>query len=420
MSTVYLNLQDFIMRIESLIIYKNILKDPVIKSLHRAARCILAENEPAKTYKGYTNFLINLVSVAEKLGLSGNIFSKYVVYVFLKDVNMFSLACEKHEDISDSTLKRMAKYEIGVMNFMIGISIKDITDFIGYELDIINYKPLHPKIYEEIDQFINESNFTKNFNHITSYYENIGCGALGSGKVFRYNEKEGLVNIESNSQVSMKNIFGHAKQKEALIENFNAFIENKKASNLLLVGIPGSGQSMLITAILNEYSSRGLRVVKVGRREAEKLQNILDIVSERGKKVIIYFDDISATSLVNEFKDLKFIMDNYSHVENSNIIFCASYYVHNNEDKFIIDNNEQIPESIESVAYIFDKTLYLPSISEEDFLKIVLNISKAEKFVLDEDFLLSRAKEWVKNINFIRGKDAVEFIEFIKQEISNI
>ena len=52
------------------------------------------------------------------------------------------------------------------------------------------------------------------------------------------------------------------RQKKLILENTQHFVEGKPANNVLLTGARGTGKSSLIKAALNEFSSKGLRLMK--------------------------------------------------------------------------------------------------------------------------------------------------------------
>jgi uncharacterized protein len=411
MSDVTLTLQDFVMRVESLVIYKNVVEDPVIKSLYVMANSILDNNDPSVTFKHNNQFMINLVEESEKLGLTGNIFAKYVVSVFLNDVNQFSLACEKNVDISKATINTMAEFEINVMCFIATIKIKAISDFVGCEWDIANYTPIKPAVYEEIDQFIEETSLRKNFENIKLYYKNVGCGILARGKIFKFNKVLGLIKIENKSSFLLKDIFGYEKQKEYIINNFELFLKNRHYENLLLAGCSGTGKTSMMEAILNKYYEHGLRMVNISKWDGQYLDQIIEMVEGRGKKVILFIDDISNEVINNELKELKFIIETRSDFVGSNIIFCANYNVKNNEELMEVNKS--------SLSKMFGKTIIFESITKEDFFSVVQNLAMLENLHVDSKFLLEQAEKWIDGIENITGKEALKFVNSVKYQLNN-
>lgn len=63
---------------------------------------------------------------------------------------------------------------------------------------------------------------------------------------------------------------------------------------MLLFGDAGTGKSSSVKAVLNEYYSRGLRIViEVYKHQFRALSDVLEQIKDRNYKFIIYMDDLS-------------------------------------------------------------------------------------------------------------------------------
>ena len=51
----------------------------------------------------------------------------------------------------------------------------------------------------------------------------------------------------------LDDLIGYEIQKKKLVDNTKAFVEGKKANNVLLFGDSGTGKSTSIKAIVNEF-----------------------------------------------------------------------------------------------------------------------------------------------------------------------
>ena len=78
-----------------------------------------------------------------------------------------------------------------------------------------------------------------------------------------------IVNVE---HIYFKDIVGYELQKHKLIENTEAFVNGKEANNVLLFGDAGTGKSSSVKAVLNEYYSRGLRMIEVYKHQLRIFQ----------------------------------------------------------------------------------------------------------------------------------------------------
>lgn len=98
-------------------------------------------------------------------------------------------------------------------------------------------------------------------------------------------------------------------QKEKIRINTLQFVRGQPANNVLLTGARGTGKSSLIKACLNEYAAQGLRLIEVDKADLVDLPDIVDVVSDRPEKFIVFCDDLSFEDGEPGYKALKSILD---------------------------------------------------------------------------------------------------------------
>ena len=113
-------------------------------------------------------------------------------------------------------------------------------------------------------------------------------------------------------------------QKEKIQRNTLQFVEGKTANNVLLTGARGTGKSSLIKACLHEYATRGLRLIDVDKADLVDLPDIVDVVSERPEKFIVYCDDLSFEDGEPGYKALKSILDGSVAETTPNVLVYAT------------------------------------------------------------------------------------------------
>ena len=113
-------------------------------------------------------------------------------------------------------------------------------------------------------------------------------------------------------------------QKERILRNTLQFVEGQPANNVLLTGARGTGKSSLIKACLNEYAARGLRLIEVDKTELADLHDIVDVVSERPEKFIVFCDDLSFEDGEPGYKALKSILDGSVAATTANVLIYAT------------------------------------------------------------------------------------------------
>jgi predicted AAA+ superfamily ATPase len=113
-------------------------------------------------------------------------------------------------------------------------------------------------------------------------------------------------------------------QKEKITRNTEQFVLGKPANNVLLTGARGTGKSSLIKACLNEYSSRGLRLIEVDKADLIDLPDIVDVVSGLPEKFIVFCDDLSFEEGEPGYKALKSILDGSVAAATPNVLIYAT------------------------------------------------------------------------------------------------
>lgn len=113
-------------------------------------------------------------------------------------------------------------------------------------------------------------------------------------------------------------------QKDRIQRNTLQFVQGRPANNVLLTGARGTGKSSLIKACLNEYAAQGLRLIEVDKADLVDLPDIVDVVSGRAEKFIVFCDDLSFEDGEPGYKALKSILDGSVAAATPNVLIYAT------------------------------------------------------------------------------------------------
>jgi predicted AAA+ superfamily ATPase len=113
-------------------------------------------------------------------------------------------------------------------------------------------------------------------------------------------------------------------QKEKIQRNTEQFVQGLPANNVLLTGARGTGKSSLIKACLNEYADRGLRLIEVDKSDLVDLPDIIELVSDRHEKFMVFCDDLSFEDGEPGYKALKSILDGSVAAATPNVLIYAT------------------------------------------------------------------------------------------------
>jgi hypothetical protein len=114
------------------------------------------------------------------------------------------------------------------------------------------------------------------------------------------------------------------QQKEKIQRNTEQFVRGIPANNVLLTGARGTGKSSLIRACLHTYAAQGLRLIEVDKADLTDLPDIIDVVSQRPEKFIVFCDDLSFEEGEAGYKALKSILDGSVAAATPNVLIYAT------------------------------------------------------------------------------------------------
>jgi len=343
-----------------------------------------------------------LIEKAHNLGLRGNIKRQYLIYLFLRDENVFSLACEKGQKLEGSSLYDYALADIEILQ---KVCSDEAFDFKPVEFSESRTNALIEKL--EI------ASAREKLAILMEYYKNSGAGDMACYKMFTLSGDR-LKGIDYPDYVNFDDIIGCESQKATLISNTEAFLAGKPANNVLLVGSRGSGKSSCVKALASKYDN--LRIVEVHKDEVAQLPALVEKLAQRGKRFIIFMDDLSFEPAENEYKQLKSLLEGGVGLKPDNVLFYATsnrrnivreaWKDRNSDDDVHV--NDTINEKM-SLSDRFGLTLYFPHINQEEYLQIVITLAKKAS-VTDIDNLKTQALQWAVEHKRMSGRTAVQFL----------
>ncbi|HUP29625.1 MAG TPA: ATP-binding protein [Usitatibacter sp.] len=179
------------------------------------------------------------------------------------------------------------------------------------------------------------------------------------------------------------------EQKRRLRENTAQFVAGRPANNVLLTGARGTGKSSLVKAALNEFGSKGLRLIEVDKRDLVDLPDIVDLVGARRERFIVFCDDLSFEASDAGYKSLKVALDGSIAGSAENVLIYATSNRRHLMPEFMDENLE---------AKHVDGEIHPGETTEE-------KISLSERFGLwlsfypfDQDQYLDIADHWVNTL----------------------
>lgn len=207
-----------------------------------------------------------------------------------------------------------------------------------------------------------------------------------SAVAFRWRKKQGrgfLQPVAHVSAITLGDLQNIERQKALIEQNTRQFVQGEPANNVLLTGARGTGKSSLIKACLNQYASQGLRLIEVDKDDLTDLGDIVDLISQRPERFVVFCDDLSFEDGESGYKALKVALDGSVAAQSDNVLIYATSnrrhllpeYMKDNESYRHTDDGEIHPgEVIEekiSLSERFGLWLSFYPFKQDDYLDIV-------------------------------------------------
>ena len=183
----------------------------------------------------------------------------------------------------------------------------------------------------------------------------------------------------------LSDLVGYEIQKKKLVDNTRAFVEGKKANNVLLFGDSGTGKSTSIKAIVNEFYDQGLRMKAVIEGGVEtKPDNILICATSNRRHLI--------RETWSDRNDVQ--QDEGMH------------------------RSDTMQEKL-SLVNRFGVTINYSKPSQKEYFDIVIHLAAKSGIKMSEDELKAEANKWELSHGGISGRTAQQFIYYLQGKEDN-
>ena len=426
-----IRMESELMNIPKLIVYNNLDKNKTFDTMKKIAYGVCVPEDEVSA------LITEIISVSEKMGFKGDLWQDYLAYLIAVDENPYSVSCERRGYIEGS-INDVAIKDMEILIAVINADLRKYDEENGTYLFLLNNfannnegeKYFNKRIRDSIINLsvmmgsaIDEQTLLM---RICAFYDEIGVGKFGMFKAFRIksgsDDKEAQIEpVVSVEHVYLDDIIGYEIQKKKLTDNTEAFLNGKKANNVLLFGDSGTGKSSSIKAILNEYYDKGLRMIEIYKHQFKDLSSVINQIKDRNYKFIIYMDDLSFEEFEIEYKFLKAVIEGGLEKRPDNVlIYATSNRRHLVREKFSdkeerdddLHSRDTVQEKL-SLSARFGVSIYYGSPDKRQFNEIVLGLARKNNIEMDEAKLLLEANKWEVSHGGLSGRNAHQFINYI-------
>lgn len=414
--------------IDTLLIYKNVRKDVIIQKLYSLAELFgKASDEGNKDFypvaRALYDLIASLIKKAEQYGLSGNIFKKYIIRTFLNDENVYSLAGENGEVDKNSSIYKLAKQDMATIFKIMNFNLEALCKELGRGEDLFNYTPNVAMENDYIDKIAAAATDDELIDLFSYYYTTFGCGVVSRYRTFRF-EEDKLVGIGNYDTTTFDDIIGYDKQKQAVINNTEAFLNGLPANNVLLIGARGTGKSSCVKALYNQYHEQGLRVVEIPKDQLVDLPQILKLLTNRGKHFILFIDDLSFEEFEVQYKYMKSLLEGGIERTPENVLFYAtSNRRHLIKESWsdkkgteIIDGELHVSDTVNEKLSLSDRfgvTINFNKPTMDEYMQIIKGLADKADLGISEEDLRAQAHSWELNQHGLSGRTARQFVNHL-------
>jgi len=358
-----------------------------------------------------------LIEQAERLGLSGNLYRSYLIYLLAHEPNLVSTSIEMHGGKIGESLREVFKHDIEIL----------LPIFRGELLGDLNildiYKPTVENKNESFNELIRRLERVNDAAEITytfiEHYKRYGYGDIATYRAFRWDDK--LIGVRHFEKIRLSDLIGYAHQKELLTGNTTAFVDGKPANNVLLVGARGTGKSSSVKALVNEYYSKGLRLLQITKPQLKFLPEIMEALRKfLSKRFIIFLDDLSFDESETEYKYLKSAIEGGVESRPENVlIYATSNRRHliretwrdRSDEQEELYREDSTNETI-SLSDRFGLIVHYYAPTQAEYLEIIRSMLKRQGVELDEEHLRIEGLRWEMSHSGRNGRTAQQFVNY--------
>jgi hypothetical protein len=382
-----------------------------------------------------------ILMTATDYGFDENLWQNYLTFVLIMDENPFSLTCEKIGASEGASANHFAKndfqafYELFHYDFSgleEALDIDCFSELSNYHAitkpELMYNKNVSEKVRTLSRQLAAASGVDEFFDAVTGFYRDYGVGMFGLNKAFRIHCSEDSTKVEFQAinnmdQVLLDDLIGYEIQKKKLVDNTKAFVEGRKANNVLLFGDSGTGKSTSIKAIVNEFYNQGLRMIEIYKHQFANLSNVIAQIKNRNYKFIIYMDDLSFEEFEIEYKFLKAVIEGGVETKPENILIYATsnrrHLIKENwsdRNDVVVQNGMHQSDTMEeklSLVHRFGVTINYSKPSQKEYFNIAIQLSRRLGVSLSDEEIRAEANKWELSHGGISGRTAQQFANYL-------
>lgn len=426
--------------VSRLLIYGDMPKDSILMELSDIIRKM---DDKSQTKEELVTRVLtqvrHLLQVATDYGFDKNLWHNYLTFLLITNENPFSITCEK-VGANEGSVNYFAKGDYKAFQALFDYDFAPLEEYLGVDCfrwisdyraigkkDLMYNKNVSQKVQAlslKLETTQDEDAF---FDCVTGFYKDYGVGMFGLNKAFRIlSGDDGAVTfcpINNMDAVMLDDLIGYEIQKKKLVDNTKAFVQGKKANNVLLFGDSGTGKSTSIKAIVNEFYDQGLRMIEIYKHQFKDLSAVIAQIKNRNYRFVIYMDDLSFEEFEVEYKFLKAVIEGGVETRPDNILIYATsnrrHLIKENwsdRDDMEHSNSLHRSDTLEEKLSLFNRfgvTINYSKPTQKEYFHIVIQLARKAGLTMTDEELSAEANKWEMSHGGISGRTAQQFVNYL-------
>ena len=376
-------------KLETLCVFRELLKDPVIGAL-----LVHLERPSAASYAGF---------VSELYEANGGDIGAHIRELCENSSNVYVRTLGKGADASDHMHFAMLS-ELDTLQEVAELTKEKLCcclDYTGFLPDFAGTK-LHLR-----DHYL----------HRTANIGTYGYGIYAKHHMFWVDDDARIVPVRNPDRTQLAQLVDYQRERQIIVDNTKALLSGKPAANILLTGDAGTGKSSTIKAVANELWQDGLRLIELRKDQLRAIPKLLDELSDNPLKFVLFLDDLSFLKDDDHFNALKAVLEGSVTAKSHNVvIYATSNRRHIIKEKFSdregddVHRNDTMQELI-SLSERFGIHVSFSRPNRETYLHIVRHLAKACGLELPEKELDALAERFALERGGRSARLARQFVD---------
>ena len=389
-------------KLHSLVIFRNILCDETISKLMRLFDC--DETDKNLLTDRYCDF-------AQSLLRQGGNLTQHILNFILEDENLYTeykISGKGDAELLEPLLIR----ELKLLEALSQYEGEQIRTFTG-DTTLAKWKT------SEVD-------FEKVYLDRLSKVHLCGLGIYAKYHMFILSNEGEIVPIKNPDPQTLSELSGYERERELIIANTKALLENKPCNNVLLYGDAGTGKSSTVKAIGNAFRDKGLRIIELKKEQLHLIPSLLDNISVKPLKFILFIDDLTFASDDRDFCALKATLEGGVSGRGSNtLIYVTSNHRHlvkeTNSDRMgdEVSISDKLQEIV-SLSARFGLTITYSKPDKDLYCKIVSDLADAKGLYVEPEKLFIKAEAFAIRHGGRNPRTAKQFIDSVLSGVESI